>query len=145
MQGISALFVLFSAYYRQQIVLIHNAQNCFRISEHTVSLQPNMYSSIALGAAALGLTFTNKLGKRQILCQNIHSLYIVVVPTSGYAEEAAHLANVVLLFSHIGGVLSIVRFYWFGAHTSGVFCCLRSRRCRWCGGEARHHGCSIRP
>lgn len=123
MQGISAFFVLFSAYYRQQIVLIHNSQNCFRISERTVSLQPNMYSAIAVGAATLGLTFTNKLGKRQILCRNIHSLYIVVVPTSGYAEEAAHLANAVLLFSYIGGVLSIVRFLRFGAKRRSSFCC----------------------
>ena len=52
-----------------------------------------MYSAISVGAVAMLLTLSYLLGKRQIPCRNIHSLDIVIIATSWYLKEPAHLAD----------------------------------------------------
>ena len=68
-----------------------------------------MHSAVAVGAAAFNLARSNLLSQRQILCRYVHAIDINNTP------------YVVLLFSYIGGLLSIVRFYWFGSPVLQVF------------------------
>ncbi|WP_206423010.1 hypothetical protein, partial [Faecalibacterium sp. An192] len=42
------------------------------------------------------------------------------------------------LFSYTGGVLSIVRFYWFGSNSAGLFCQAGMQSKRKMGGVTRH-------
>ena len=63
----------------------------------SVSIEPDMHSPVAIGAFAFCLALTNLLGQWEILCRYLHSLYISIVAAAGDAEEAAHLADAVLL------------------------------------------------
>ena len=76
-----------------------------------------MHSAVAIGVTAHGLALSYLLSQRQILCRYVHAIDINNTP------------YVVLQFSYIGGLLSVVRFYWFGStavrslfhiHFSGV-------------------------
>ena len=60
---------------------------------YSLSFKPYMHSTITVGAMAVFLTFSDLLGKRQIACGHIHSLDIVIVATSWYLKEPAHLAD----------------------------------------------------
>ena len=57
-----------------------------------------MHSAIAVGVVAMLLALPDLLGKRQISCWHIHSLDIVIVATSRYFKEPAHLTNWIIIF-----------------------------------------------
>ena len=61
----------------------------------SVSLQPDLYSAVAVGVPAFGLTLADLLGQWQILCGFLHSLYKPIVAAARDAEEMAHLADAV--------------------------------------------------
>ena len=63
----------------------------------SVSFQPNVHPSVAVGALAFALALADLLGQRQILGRSLHSLYIPVVAAAGNAEEPTHLADAILL------------------------------------------------
>ena len=63
----------------------------------TVPLQPDMYSAVAVGIAAQGLTYSDLFRQRQLLRRDVHTPDIVIVSAAGYLKEAAHLADAVFL------------------------------------------------
>ena len=64
---------------RKQTVLVHYSENGFRIVTDSVSFQPDMYSSVAIGAPAFNLALADLLGQREILCRCRHPLYIPII------------------------------------------------------------------
>ena len=93
MKIFSVITVFLAANHGKQIVFLHNAKHSLWILVDSLSFKPYMYSTVAVGAMAMLLTFPDLLGKRQIPRRNIHSLDIVIVATSRYLEEPAHLAD----------------------------------------------------
>ena len=57
-----------------------------------------MHSTVAVGSMAMLLTLSDLICKRQIPCRNIHSLDIVIIATSWYLKEPAHLADWIFVF-----------------------------------------------
>ena len=82
---------------REQTVFIHDSENRFRIVVYSVPLQPDLYSTVAIGTPALNLALADLLGQREIFCRYLHSLYIPIIAAAGDAEKAVHLADAVLL------------------------------------------------
>ena len=69
-------------------------------------LQPLPHTAVSIGFIAFFLLLTNQAGQIHIVClliQPFHILDMMMPP------------DVVLLFSYIRGLLSIVRFYWGGS------------------------------
>ena len=64
---------------------------------YSLSFKPYMYSTITVGTVVMLLTFSDLLCKRQIPCRYIYSLDIVIVSTSWYLKEPAHLADWILI------------------------------------------------
>ena len=62
MQSLTMPHISFSPYNRQQIILVHNSKNSFGVAMNPVSLQPYMYSSVAISVVAALLTFPDFLG-----------------------------------------------------------------------------------
>ena len=94
-QCFSVFYIPLSADNGQQVVFVHHSQHCFGVAMDTVSFQPDMYSAIAVSAAAPRLTFPDFLCQRQILCRDIHAPDIVIISAAGYFEETTHLADAV--------------------------------------------------
>ena len=92
-QVCSIIAVFFTAHYGKQVVFLHNAKNGLRILMYSLPFKPYMHSAVAICTMATLLTFPDLLGQRQILCRRIYSFDIVIVATSGYIKEPAHLTD----------------------------------------------------
>ena len=97
MESFSILHIPLSSNNREQTVFVHHSENRFRVMMDSVSFQPNVHPSVAVGALAFALALADLLGQRQILGRSLHSLYIPVVAAAGNAEEPTHLADAILL------------------------------------------------
>ena len=72
-----------------------------RIVMNTSSFQPYRYTAITVCLLSFSLTFTNELGKLQILCRLIHAINKAVITAARYFKESAHLTDAVFVFVSI--------------------------------------------
>ena len=79
MESFSVFHVPLSSNYRQQTVFVHYSENRFRVMMDSVSLQPDIHPSVAVGLSAFVLALTDLLSQGEILCRYLHSLYKPVV------------------------------------------------------------------
>ena len=80
----------FSSDFRQNTVLFHHSEYCFRIVMDTLILQPQVHPTVAIGLAASILLLTKHVCQRGILFGLSLSLYIVVVAASRYFKDLTH-------------------------------------------------------
>ena len=98
MQMLSVFPIFLSSNHRQKAIFLHHAQYGLRIAMDTIPLQPDVYTTVAVGFAALLLAFPDFLRQRKIPCRNVHSFHIIVISTARNIEKSAHLADGILLF-----------------------------------------------
>ena len=79
MKCFSVLHIPPSPNNRQQTVFIHHFENSFGIVMYSMSVQPDMYSAVAIGTPALNLALADLLGQRQILCRQLYASHIPIV------------------------------------------------------------------
>ena len=80
----------FPADFRQNPILFHDSQYCFRIMVDPLAFKPQVHSTIAIGLVASVLMSFDLLCQECIFIRCPCSDYIGVVTASGYAKELTH-------------------------------------------------------